>query len=139
MRRISLTFTATAAALLIGTSSASAFSEVDTAPNVPGVTVSEAPEGLNTAPGAGGQSNLPALQMIDPSSASPSRNEGTPLSIPGIGYIGTLPKLDFGLELLYGAPTEPEFEVDRSPSNSVPTGQPEEDDVIIRGTLKHRF
>jgi hypothetical protein len=55
---------------------------------------------------------------------------GTEVRIPGIGTVGVLPKLDFGLELLYGA-------------NDKPRGLPEDrldnNDVQIRGTIKHRF
>jgi hypothetical protein len=54
---------------------------------------------------------------------------GTEVRIPGLGKVGVLPKLDFGLELLYGA-NEPKgtFEDKTSP-----------DDVQLRGTIKHRF
>jgi hypothetical protein len=54
---------------------------------------------------------------------------GTEVRIPGLGKVGVLPKLDFGLELLYGA-NEPKgtFEDKTDP-----------DDVQLRGTIKHRF
>jgi hypothetical protein len=54
---------------------------------------------------------------------------GTEIRIPGLGKVGVLPKLDFGLELLYGA-NEPKgtFEDKSNP-----------DDVQLRGTFKHRF
>lgn len=63
------------------------------------------------------------------SSIQPSKKkEGIELVIPGIGKLGTLPKLDFGLELLYGAsedkPEEEEFE---------------HDGVTIKGSVKHKF
>lgn len=55
---------------------------------------------------------------------------GTEVRIPGLGKLGVLPKMDFGLELLYGAnegrPT-PEVE------QNVP------DDLTVRGTVKHNF
>lgn len=58
------------------------------------------------------------------------QGSGTEVRIPGFGKVGVLPKLDFGLELLYGA-TESRG------------GRPEEKsdpgDVQIRGTIKHRF
>ena len=46
--------------------------------------------------------------------------------------LACLPKMDFGLELLYGA------------AESQPAGQPEpaanpEDDLTVRGSVKHRF
>ena len=57
---------------------------------------------------------------------------GTEIRIPGLGKLGVLPKMDFGLELLYGA------------AEQEPVGVPEaapspEDDLMIRGTVKHRF
>lgn len=54
---------------------------------------------------------------------------GTEVRIPGLGKVGVLPKLDFGLELLYGANEQKgTFEDKTSP-----------DDVQLRGTIKHRF
>lgn len=57
---------------------------------------------------------------------------GTEVRIPGLGKLGVLPKLDFGLELLYGAaePKRSEEPLDQQ--------QPDEG-VVVRGTLKHRF
>jgi hypothetical protein len=57
------------------------------------------------------------------------KGSGTEVRIPGIGAVGVLPKLDFGLELLYGA-TE---------SRGRPDDRSEPSDVQIRGTIKHRF
>jgi hypothetical protein len=58
-----------------------------------------------------------------------SLDKGTEIRIPGIGTVGVLPKLDFGLELLYGG-NEPK---------GLPQDRGEQDDVQIRGTIKHRF
>lgn len=58
------------------------------------------------------------------------KNTGTEVRIPGIGTVGVLPKLDFGLELLYGA----------NDSKGLPLDEKSEpSDVQIRGTIKHRF
>ena len=57
------------------------------------------------------------------------KTSGTEVRIPGIGTVGVLPKLDFGLELLYGA-NEPK---------GTPLDQSSPDNVQIRGTIKHRF
>lgn len=57
------------------------------------------------------------------------RTSGTEVRIPGLGTVGVLPKLDFGLELLYGA-NEPK---------GMPQDKINSDDVQIRGTIKHRF
>lgn len=53
---------------------------------------------------------------------------GTEIRIPGLGRLGVLPKMDFGLELLYGAA---ESQPDRV--------APPEDDLTVRGSVKHRF
>jgi hypothetical protein len=57
------------------------------------------------------------------------RTPGTEVRIPGLGTVGVLPKLDFGLELLYGA----------SEQKGVPEEKADPNDVQIRGTIKHRF
>lgn len=57
---------------------------------------------------------------------------GTEVRIPGLGKLGVLPKMDFGLELLYGAAGE-----NRATEPRPDTGS--DDDLRIRGTVKHRF
>ena len=59
------------------------------------------------------------------------KSNGTEVKIPGIGTVGVLPKLDFGLELLYGA--------NGNESKAIPDEKNENNDVQIRGTIKHRF
>ncbi len=80
---------------------------------------------------SGGPSN--ALQVPGPDVQLPQSalgaGAGTEIRVPGVGSVGTLPKLDFGLELLYGANESPGRLDDRS--------QPS--DVQIRATIKHRF
>jgi len=71
---------------------------------------------------------LPGLDVRLPQSG-PSAGAGTEIRVPGVGSVGTLPKLNFGLELLYGANESPGRPDDRS--------QPS--DVQIRATVKHRF
>jgi hypothetical protein len=68
------------------------------------------------------------LELTTPGDA---KSKGTELNIPGFGSIGTIPKLDFGLELLYGANGS------QTPENNVP--EDKTDDVLIKGTIKHRF
>jgi hypothetical protein len=60
------------------------------------------------------------------------KGEGTVVSIPGLGNLGVLPKMDFGLELLYGATDSKANGVEREDGPPV-------DDLTIRGTVKHRF
>ncbi len=55
---------------------------------------------------------------------------GTEVRIPGLGKLGMLPKMDFGLELLYGANDQKPGEAE----DQAPT-----DDVTIRGSVKHKF
>lgn len=64
------------------------------------------------------------------SSPADAKNGETELNIPGIGSVGSLPKLDFGLELLYGAGGGPATEKPQDDQNG---------DVLIKGTIKHRF
>jgi hypothetical protein len=73
------------------------------------------------APGKGLSLKMPELSI--------GQGTGTEVRIPGFGKVGVLPKLDFGLELLYGA-TE---------SKGLPEDKTEPGDVQIRGTIKHRF
>jgi hypothetical protein len=68
----------------------------------------------------------PGLSLTTPDDGS----SGTELNIPGVGSIGKLPKLHFGLELLYGGDTE-------QGTNSTGSGQ--NDDVLIKGKIRHRF
>jgi hypothetical protein len=76
----------------------------------------------------------PAAKPLDLSNDTQAKGEtGTEIRIPGLGKLGVLPKMDFGLELLYGAADQ-----------KAPEGPPEaapnpDDDLMIRGTVKHRF
>ncbi len=64
--------------------------------------------------------------------ATSNAERGTEIRIPGLGKLGVLPKMDFGLELLYGAADQ------KLPDGPVETA-PTPDDLLIRGTMKHRF
>jgi hypothetical protein len=66
------------------------------------------------------------LALTSPGDAKTGETE---LNIPGIGSVGSVPKLDFGLELLYGASGQ---------STEKPL-EDNNDDVLIKGTIKHRF
>jgi hypothetical protein len=70
-----------------------------------------------------------------PAPAAGNSSGGTEVSVPGLGKLGQLPKLDFGLELLYGA-TETTKPVE------APIGtreEPQDGDLTIRGTVRHKF
>jgi hypothetical protein len=97
------------------------------------------------APPSAGAQAVPQSPLNQPQLAQPGQSpdindplsmvgkpKGTDVTIPGIGTVGTLPKLDFGLELLYGPKNNPEaLQLDQH-------GQ-EGGDVQIKGTLTHKF
>lgn len=67
---------------------------------------------------------------VTPPPASALPRAGTEIRIPGLGPVGTLPKFDFGLELLYGA---------GEPRGVEPSNKSEPSEVQIRGTIKYKF
>ncbi len=56
--------------------------------------------------------------------------QGTEISIPGLGKLGVIPKMNFGLDLLYGATGQ-----QRRPEDNATDG----DGLTIRGSIKHKF
>lgn len=75
----------------------------------------------------------PADPKANVQSEQSSQSGGTEIRIPGLGKLGTLPKMDFGLELLYGADPS-------SPAHDQPVTPGEEpQDLMIHGSMKHRF
>ena len=85
------------------------------------------------APAAPRAESAPAAGVAAgaPASAAAPVSEGTEIRIPGLGKLGTLPKMDFGLELLYGAAETAQQE----PSQ---IDEPSED-LTIKGSIKHNF
>ena len=79
-----------------------------------------------TAGGQAGASVAPSVDLNAPGAAK--GGAGTEIKIPGLGTIGALPKLDFGLELLYGATVQ-----------TGPRDDKQDTGAQIRGTLKYRF
>jgi len=87
-----------------------------------------------TPPAATEPASDPKSGLVTPDAANKSGNE-TEISIPGLGKLGVLPKMDFGLELLYGAAeTEKTGDDTREPTISA-----DDDDLRVRGTIKHHF
>jgi len=77
----------------------------------------------------------PEQTPADPLALS-GKDSGTEVTIPGIGTVGKLPKLDFGLELLYGAKgSSDSLQFDQ---HSLDQHSPE-NDMQIKGTLSHKF
>lgn len=104
------------AALAVVSSTAFAFQEQQPSPGVSG--------------GAPAVLSVPALTT--PLAPDVATSKGTQVRIPGLGTLGVIPKMDFGLELLYGAADSPSKRLE----NSKTDGQ---DDVLIRGSIKHKF
>jgi hypothetical protein len=63
---------------------------------------------------------------LSPAEVMPKGESGTKIRIPGLGVIGEIPKMDFGLELLYGA-TEQQKALEQDPD--------EANGLILRGTI----
>jgi hypothetical protein len=115
-----------AVALTAGVSNdARAFTETAVPPAQPQASQTPPAQQQLQKPEAGSPDSL---ALVKPGDAKPN---GTELSIPGIGSVGVLPKLDFGLDLLYGAGSDPVQE--RPQENN------ESQDVTIKGTIRHRF
>jgi hypothetical protein len=82
-----------------------------------------------TTTGGQAATQAPAAKALDLGAPAAARASGPEIKVPGFGTIGALPKLDFGLELLYGAST---------PQNG-PRDDKSDAGAQIRGTLKYRF
>ena len=80
----------------------------------------------------GGNAGAATLGLEDQKLPSASKGKGG-FELPGLGSLGVLPKLDFGLELLYGEAPAPIESDDFKARNTDP------EDLTIRGTFKHRF
>lgn len=84
---------------------------------------------------SGGAQVAPKLDITPNEKTLVAPTTGPEIRIPGLGKLGVLPKLDFGLELLYGVndpqPPGPPSVNDRADDKS--------DGVQIRGRLKHQF
>lgn len=63
---------------------------------------------------------------ITPPELSTKVDAGTKIRVPGLGVIGEIPKMDFGLELLYGASQSKALDNERTQE---PNG------VMVRGRL----
>jgi hypothetical protein len=73
-----------------------------------------------------------APQAVVPGTPAAKVETGTEIRIPGLGKLGTLPKMDFGLELLYGAA---EGKAPQDPG----VDDKDDQDLTIRGSVKHKF
>ena len=91
-------------------------------------------ESGTSQPAPGGTPRSPIEKPVDlaPGETFTKPDSGTTVKIPGLGALGVLPKLDFGLELLYG-------DASRQPVDPGTDQQADNDGLRIKGTLKHRF
>lgn len=89
--------------------------------SAPALAWQESPQGR----GAGGTPARNLDLSIPP--AEGEEQSGTEIRVPGVGTLGVLPRLDFGLELLYGD------------GAARPEDKSQPSDVQVRGTLKYRF
>ena len=113
-----------AAAVGLMAQPAMAFKQTEGSPQEPAAADSAGQATKPTVePGKGLNLTVPGLSL--------GKSNGTEVKIPGIGTVGVLPKLDFGLELLYGA--------NGNEAKVMPDDKNESNDVQIRGTIKHRF
>lgn len=108
----------TALVLMLGAASLASALEEQRLPAAPPSAAPAAP--AEAVPQAGVQDAAPAAKT----------DGGTEIRIPGLGKLGTLPKMDFGLELLYGAAEGKGPETPAIDDNS---------DLMIRGSVKHKF
>lgn len=120
-------FAALAVGLVLTSSAALAFQQQNggAAPQT-----GAAPVAQEAAKGGGIDAGQP-VELAPADVGGKSGVAGTEVRIPGLGKLGVLPKMDFGLELLYGAA--------ESKRSSEPQRETGSEDVTIRGTLKHRF
>jgi len=83
------------------------------------------------APAAVSQPSAKPVELNPTGASALKPFVGTEVRIPGLGKLGSLPKMDFGLELLYGA-SETKTQ-DAQPLDDA------RDDLTIRGSVKHKF
>lgn len=87
--------------------------------------------GSATAPVAAPAGEAKPVELSTPGTPDLKPTVGTEVRIPGLGKLGSLPKMDFGLELLYGA-------AETKQPEAQPRDEPR-DDLTIRGSVKHKF
>ncbi|MGH1417533.1 MAG: hypothetical protein ACRBCJ_01605 [Hyphomicrobiaceae bacterium] len=104
---------------LLASHSAVAFQEEQVGTTAEGVVVEKAPD---------------LASQFDSAAGTAGTDKGLEVRIPGLGSLGVLPKMDFGLELLYGASDSPE-----TTDPNVDGLSTEDGNLSVRGSVKHRF
>ncbi len=59
------------------------------------------------------------MSLQDTGVVPPRLDSGTKIRVPGLGVIGEIPRMDFGLELLYGASQPKALDIERNNGNGV--------------------
>jgi len=121
LRKTTMVSTVIAAAVIGFALPAAAFQEQRQGGAAVGAAPAAAPQPGFIAPTAGGDAK--------------ASGGGTEVRVPGLGKLGSLPKLDFGLELLYGAAEDKPVAVEPHGART----ETRDDDLTIRGTVRHKF
>lgn len=112
----------------VSVTSAKAFQETTIGGGAPATP--EATQGAAAPANAAANADL-SLMTPEQKKAADAKTDSGGFSIPGFGRLGLLPKMNFGLELLYGQGEEREA-----------VTKPQEaplDEFTIRGSVKHNF
>lgn len=75
-----------------------------------------------------------SMELGDGGTIDTEEGQSMNIWIPGLGVVGKMPKLDFGLEMLYGA-SETQRDVPRATQEL----EEFETDFAIKGTIKRKF
>lgn len=95
------------------------------------IAFQEQKAGAAPTPAAAAVEASKPVELTSPGAPELKPTVGTEVRIPGLGKLGSLPKMDFGLELLYGAA--------ESKQPDAQTRDEPRDDLTIRGSVKHKF
>jgi hypothetical protein len=98
----------------------------------PAFAFQETPAPPPEASGPAPQANAPALQLGTPGAAPASPQADSKGGVKVFGY-SILPKLNFGLDLLYGQDQQQQMDLQG------PTFEDENPDVTVLGKVKRRF
>ena len=74
------------------------------------------------------------LQLGEDGSIDPGEHDSMNIWIPGLGVVGKMPKLDFGLEMLYGAD-----KIQKDTPHAAEELKEFDSDFAIKGTIKRKF
>ena len=81
----------------------------------------------------------PSITFDAPKSAEADAKSGTEIRVPGIGRLGTLPKLDFGLQLLYSEQGAADGALANQGADVGSDVKESERGLQVRGSITHQF